>query len=61
MLQNYGYKIESTGTGSSYQVTAVPVEYGKTGRLSFFVDETAVLRGGDHGGSPATVGDQPVQ
>jgi len=39
----------------------VPVEYGKTGKLSFFVDESKVLRGGDHGGGPATVADKPLQ
>jgi hypothetical protein len=42
-------------------MTAVPIEYGKSGKLSFFVDETGVLRAGDHGGGPASIADKPVQ
>lgn len=61
MLQDYGYKIELTVMGTKYEITAVPIEYGKSGKLSFFIDETAVLRGADHGGSPATVVDDPLQ
>jgi len=60
-LQQHGYKIELTVSGSRFEATAVPQEYGKTGRLSFFLDETGVLRSGDHGGGPATVADKPVQ
>jgi hypothetical protein len=61
MMQNFGYRIDLAVMGTKYEVTAVPIEYGKSGKLSFFIDETAVLRGGDHGGSPATVADNPVQ
>ncbi|MGH9968836.1 MAG: DUF3352 domain-containing protein [Pyrinomonadaceae bacterium] len=61
LLQNYGYKIEVTVVGAKFEVTAVPNEYEKTGRMSFFVDESGVLRGGDRGGSAATVADKPVQ
>lgn len=60
-LKNFGYRIELTVGETTYEVTAVPVEYGKTGRLSFFVDETAVIRGADRGGAPATAGDTPLQ
>lgn len=60
-LQQHGYKIELTASGSRFEATAVPQEYGKTGRLSFFMDETGVLRSGDHGGGAATVADKPVQ
>ncbi|CAN5816400.1 hypothetical protein BH18ACI4_BH18ACI4_03820 [soil metagenome] len=60
-LQKYGYKIELTVVGSKFEATAVPLEYGKTGRMSFFIDETGVLRGADHGGGAATVGDKPMQ
>ena len=60
-LQQHGYKIELTVSGSRFEATAVPQEYGKTGRLSFFMDETGVLRSGDHGGGAATVADKPVQ
>jgi hypothetical protein len=57
---NHGYKIELTLVGSKFEVTAVPDEYGKTGRNSYFVDHTNVLRGGDHGGSAATADDDPI-
>jgi hypothetical protein len=61
MLESSGYRIEVSVSGGSFTATAVPVEYGKTGKLSFFVDESKVLRGGDHGGGPATVADRPLQ
>ena len=35
-------------------------DHRRTGKLSFFIDESQVLRGGDHGGSAATFSDQPV-
>ena len=59
-LERYGYKIEVTASGDKFEITAVPLEYGKTGKLSFFIDESQILRGGDHGGGAATVADQPV-
>jgi len=59
LVQNYGYKIDLTVSGSKFEVVAVPNEYGKTGKLSFFIDETSVLRAGDHGGGPATIADKP--
>lgn len=60
-FQSFGYTIELTISGTRFEATAVPTEYGKTGKLSFFIDESKVLRGGDHGGGAATVADQPVQ
>jgi hypothetical protein len=59
MLQKYGYTIEVSVSGNKFEAIATPVEYGKTGRLSFFIDESGVLRAGDHGGGAATVADQP--
>jgi hypothetical protein len=41
----------------SFEVTAVPMEYGVTGRWSFYIDETYVLRGGDKGGAEASSND----
>jgi hypothetical protein len=61
LMQNYGYKIEVTGSSNKFEVSAAPVEYGKTGKTSYFLDESLVLRGGDHGGGPATIADNPVQ
>jgi hypothetical protein len=59
-LDQYGYRIEVSASKDKFEVSAVPLEYGRTGTQSYFVDETQVLRGGDHGGGAATVADQPV-
>ena len=61
MWQDNGYRIELTINGVKFEATAMPIEYGKTGRLSYFVDESAVVRGADRGGAPATVADRQVQ
>jgi hypothetical protein len=57
----YGYNCEVTVNGDQFEAVATPKEYGKTGKRSFFVDKTGVVRGDDHGGAPATVADKPVQ
>jgi hypothetical protein len=36
------------------------LEYGKSGNLSFFIDNTRVLRGGDRSGASATTSDPPI-
>jgi hypothetical protein len=61
LLENFGYKIEVTATGSKFEATATPLEYGKTGKRSLFIDESGVIRGGDHGGSIATASDDPIE
>jgi Protein of unknown function (DUF3352) len=61
LLEKHGYKIELTLMGDKFEITAVPAEYGKTGKMSYFMDESSVLRGGDHGGGVATLSDKPVQ
>jgi hypothetical protein len=61
MIQNSGYRIELSVNGDKFQAVALPVEYGKTGKFSYFVDETGVVRGADHGGAAATVADIRVQ
>jgi len=60
MLEKYGYRIEVSASQDKFQITAVPIEYGTTGKLSFFIDESQILRGGDHGGGAATADDQPI-
>jgi hypothetical protein len=60
-LQSNGYRLELTASGTRFEAMAVPTEYGKTGLMSFFVDESGVLRGGDHGGGNATPADNPIQ
>ena len=61
MMEKYGYKFEMTVSGSQFEVVATPIEYGRTGKRSFFIDQSNVLRAGDHGGGPATIADNPIQ
>jgi hypothetical protein len=60
ILDKYGYGFSVTTSGSGFEVVATPNEYGKTGKRSFFIDQSAVLRGDDHGGGPATIADKPI-
>ncbi len=60
LLENHGYRIELTVTKDKFEAFAVPLEYGKTGKLSFFIDESGVLRAGDHAGGTATLADPPL-
>ena len=61
MFEKYGYNFEITASGDQFEAVATPKEYGKTGKRSFFVDKTGVVRGDDHGGAPATSADKPAQ
>jgi hypothetical protein len=56
-IENSGYKFEVIVSGDKFEVSATPVEYGKTGSLSLFIDQEHVLRGGDRNGAPATASD----
>ena len=59
-MEKSGYKFDLVVSGNRYEATATPVEYGKSGRLSFFTDQSGVVREGDHGGKPATAADKQV-
>jgi len=59
MIENTGYRIDITASAESFAVSAVPLEYGKTGRMSYFMDQTRVLRAVDRHGAPATSSDPP--
>jgi len=59
-VDNSGYKFELTASGEKFELSAAPAEYGKSGHLSMFIDQTRVLRGGDRGGAPATASDPPL-
>ena len=59
-LESPNYRFEFAITADGYTVSAVPSEYGKTGKLSFFLDQTALLRGADHAGAPANASDPQV-
>jgi hypothetical protein len=61
MFEKYGYNFEINASGDQFEAVATPKEYGKTGKRSFFVDKSGVVRGDDHGGGPATSADKPAQ
>lgn len=61
MFDRYQYNFEVTVIGDQFEAVATPKEYGKSGKRSFFVDKSGVVRGDDHGGAPATVADKPAQ
>ena len=60
-MESSGYKFEVRLVADGFEVLAVPVEYGKTGKMSFYMDSQAPgIRGGDHGGGPASASDLPI-
>ena len=65
--RKYGYLfvIETTAhtntSDARYFITATPQSYRKTGRISFYIDETGVMRGADKNGAPATADDLPIE
>lgn len=62
-VKRAGYRIqvtpEGTGTGARFTVSATPIEYGKPGKLSFFIDESFIIRAADREGAPASASDAP--
>ena len=50
----YRFQINRSADGKSWYATAEPAQYGRTGRLSFYLDATGV-RSGDTGGKPLVV------
>lgn len=59
-FQNDHYRIELTASGDKYEATATPIHYGQSGRRSFFIDESGVIRAADHGGRPASAADKSI-
>jgi hypothetical protein len=59
-IERSGYKFELTVGGDRFEVSAVPVEYGKGGTLSLYIDNTRVLRAADRNGASATSSDPPI-
>jgi len=47
-------------TGTRYQITASPVEFGRSGGRNFFIDESAIIRVTSED-RPATQRDDPLQ
>lgn len=50
----YRFRISLGKDAKTYTVGAEPAQYGRTGRLSFFMDQSGV-RNGDNGGKPLNV------
>lgn len=50
----YRFQVVRTADGKSWYATAEPAQYGRTGRLSFYLDASGV-RNGDAGGKPLVV------
>ncbi|HEV8427282.1 MAG TPA: hypothetical protein VGQ41_05180 [Pyrinomonadaceae bacterium] len=59
-IEKSGYRFDFTVSGDKFEVSAVPLEYGKNGKLSLFLDHTRVLRGGDKSGAAASASDPPI-
>jgi hypothetical protein len=60
VLDKYGYRFAITTSAQGFEAVGTPLEYGKSGKRSFFIDQSGVVRGDDKGGGPATVADKPV-
>jgi hypothetical protein len=60
-MEKSGYRFEVTVSGDKFEATAAPIEYGKTGKMSYFIDNTYVIRGADRNGASATSSDPPIQ
>jgi hypothetical protein len=62
----YGYLFRirrekfSTESQASFELVAVPRTYGRTGRHSFYMNETGVIHAMDKNGAEANLGDDPV-
>jgi hypothetical protein len=59
-IEKIGYRIDMTVSGDGFEVSAVPLEYGKSGTMSYFIDQTKVIRAADRNGAPATKSDPPM-
>lgn len=52
-----GYKISLELCGPHFRVVGTPERYTKTGRLSFYTDNTLTVRAADHSGEAASADD----
>jgi len=47
-----GYNFHLTVNGKTFIATAEPARYGRTGKLSFWMDQTGAIKSADNGGKP---------
>jgi hypothetical protein len=50
----------TSGAPAKYELAAIPIQYGRTGKLSFFRDASGVLHGADRHGAVGTMTDPKV-
>lgn len=50
-----GYTFRLTITGKTYVATAEPAHYGRTGKLSYWMDQTGAIKSADNGGKPLAI------
>lgn len=55
-----GYRFEVRVVENGFEATAVPVKYPITGRRSFFIDQSNVMRGADKAGAKVSSNEAPV-
>lgn len=63
-LNGYSFRIRvddgSKNEPASFEAIATPLRFPRTGVLSFYMDETGILRGGNKNGLEADPGDDPI-
>ena len=57
----FNYTDATSTTPAFFKLTATPIQYGATGRRSFYIDVKGVLRGADKNGAPADANDPPIE
>jgi hypothetical protein len=57
----YRFRLAVEDDGKGFRVIAVPAEYGRTGRLSFYSDQNFVIRAEDKEGQPASASSPPYR
>jgi hypothetical protein len=50
-----GYIFHLTINGKTYLATAEPAHYGRTGKLSYWMDQTGAIKSADNGGKPVVL------
>ena len=55
-----GYRFDVRVMPGRFEATAVPVRFGITGKRSFYVDESRIMRGADKRGEQAAASDPEV-
>lgn len=56
----YHFEVRVNQDGNSFEAVAVPAQYNKTGRRSFFMNEQGVIRGADKAGEESKLTDPEV-